>query len=101
MSYFKRKTIILGLVESANALSTLTRHGGDDLSAVTLPATMSIQLASSFHSLVLKEQERDFVPSGEVRERRASRRRAGQRPGLESLMVAAAGEMPDWPKINK
>lgn len=96
MSYFKRKTIILGLVESANDLSTLTRHGGDDLSAVTLPATMSIQLV--FHSLVLKELERDFVPSGEVRERRAGQCRAGQRPGLESLMVAAAGEMLDWPK---
>lgn len=98
MSYFKRKTIILGLVDSANALSTLTRHGGDDSSAVTLLATMSIQLVSSFHSLVLKEQERDFVPSREVRERRAGQRRAGQRPGLESLMVAAAGEMLDWPK---
>lgn len=65
-------------MESAKTLSTLTRHGGDDLSsAVALPATMSIQLVPLFQSLVLKEQERDFMPSGEVREKRGGQRRLG------------------------
>lgn len=64
-------------MESAKTLSALTAHGGDDLSAVGLPATMSIQLVSLFQSLVLKEQERDFVPSGEVRETRGGQRRVG------------------------
>lgn len=75
---------ILGLVESAKTLSILSRHGGDDLSAVTLPATMSIQLVSLFQSLVLKEQEGDFVPNGKVREMRGGQCRLGIARGCHS-----------------
>lgn len=59
--------------------------------------TMSIRLVSPFHSLVRKSRREIFCPVG----RRAGQRRAGQRPGLESLVVAAAGEMSDRPKTNK
>lgn len=73
-------------METAHAVSTLTHHSENDLSAVTPQSTMPFPHIAPFHSLVFKEQRFSAQWGGEKEESQGNAKR--DKEGLESLVVA-------------